>query len=390
MKFKKLIVMFLTLSLLITSGCWDKVELNERAFISGLLIDMNKESKQGEEQNKNTPFDEEKPNKLKITFGVLNPSKLQGGEKAFIEESVEAVNVPDAMDKLGQIISRRPFYGQARSVIFTIDVLKDEGVFREALDEFERKAVLDRTMNCVALEGSEKDLVTTDSKLEPYIGAYLGGIIRNASATSNTINMNLNDVLVASRSGEGTFVMPVVRIKNKENNDITVDKLALIKDYKLQEILDQKYMESFKLITGKMKNGRKVVYYKGISVPFYIFIANRKIWFEGDANNLKYRIKITLEGDIEQFERGKTIFDPKTISEVKTAIQDSMEKEITETIKHFQDNLGVDYLGIGDYTNKYKHKVYEKYKDNWNEAFKNAEFDIEVKADIRRIGVVKD
>lgn len=388
MKGKRIILFIICLSLIFTSGCWDKVELNERAFVSAIVVEANENYKKDNNSGGNDPYCEDKAKRLRVVFGILDPSKLKEG-KALVAEAVEAVDVPDAMEKLGQVISRRPFYGQTRTLIFRTNLMEDEKLFREVLDEFERKAVIDRNMKVVVLSDEIEKFVEVKPKLEPFLGAVIGGILNNSNVLSNTLDSTLNDMLVASRNGDGNFAIPVVRIKSEKYNDISIDQLALIKDYKLLKILDTKYIKTYKLINGKMKNGRKLVKYKDIIVPYYIFTADRRIWLEGSGENLRYRIRVTTEGDIEQFSREREIFNPKVIDEVKAEIEASLKAEIEDTIRYFQNDIGVDYLGIGEYTNKYNHRVYEKYKDNWDETFKKAKFDIDVECDIRRIGTVK-
>jgi Ger(x)C family germination protein len=223
------------------------------------------------------------------------------------------------------------------------------------------------------IKDETEKLPEVDPKLESTVSGYITGIMDNSKVLANTVSMTLNELLNTIRGSEGTAVIPVVEIEEGKVPQFTVNKLALIKDYKFLTYLDSKYIKSYKIITKKIDNGRKLVSYKGVTIPFYIFSSKRRIWMEEDGDKLKYHVRIELEGDIESYEFDKDLFDHNILDEIQNEISKSMEYEVDTTTKYFQNNIGIAYLGFEDYTHKYHNKVYKKYKENWNEAFKNAE-----------------
>jgi hypothetical protein len=52
--------------------------------------------------------------------------------------------VPDTMEELGSRVSRIPFYGVTRLLVLTDRVIRDDKIFREILDEFERKTIINQ------------------------------------------------------------------------------------------------------------------------------------------------------------------------------------------------------------------------------------------------------
>lgn len=390
MKPKKITIIILILSLIFTSGCWDMIEIEKRAFVSSVGIDVIENNEEGNEQKEDSPFCEEKPKRIRVTFGLSNPTKLQeGGEGSGVPITVEAANLPDAMEELGMRISRVPFYGHTRLLILTDKLLKDQKLFKEIVDEFERKAIINQHLKIVALKGEPRDIEKVDTKLENLYSAYIIGIMQNSKVLSNTVSLSLHELITVLRNSEGDAAIPVLEIEQDNQSAYKIDKLALVNDYKFLAILDSKYIKTYKLMKESFKNGRKLINYKGIVVPFYIFTADKKIWLENDSEELKFRVKVMLEGDIEQFEFQKLLFDPKVISEVEKAIDEYTIKELNAATEYMQNEIGYDYLGFKEYTNKYHYKVFKKYEDNWEEAFKKAKIVYEVEAKIRRIGTSK-
>lgn len=394
MRHKRIAALFLILSLIFTSGCWDMIEIEKRAIVGAVIIDViekNEVNEEKEEQGETSPFCEEKPKKLKVTFGLNNPSKLQeGGEGAAIFVSVEAANIPDAIEAFGERISRIPFYGHTRLIAVTDKLVKDKDILKEIVDEFERRAIINPQTKVVVFKGNPENVEKVETKLENLYSTYITGILENSKILSTTVSMTLHDLITELRNNDGVSAIPVLETDIEKQKIFIIDKLALIKDYKLLTILESKYIKTYKLVKGDLINARKLVTYKGIIVPFYIFTAERKIWLEEDEGTLKFRVKVMMEGDIEQFQFGEKIFDPKTINDMEKVIDEYTVKELDETTKYFQRDIGVDYLGFKEYTNKYHFRVFKKYEDNWDEAFKDAKIVYEVEAKIRRIGTSKE
>lgn len=390
MKLKRIAAIFVILSLIFTSGCWDMVEIEMRAMVGVIVVDLIDENEEGKAKKENSPFCEDNPDRIRVTFGVNNPSKLmEGGAGAAIPVTVDAANLPDAMEKLGGRISRLPFYGQTRLLILTDKLLKNKKLFREITDEFERKAVINQQMRVVAFKGDPLVLPEIDPKLENIVSLYIYGIMENSKVLSNTVSMTLNDLISGLRNADGNVAIPLLEIEKGEEKVFTIDKLALINDYKLLTVLDSRYVKTYKLLNGVFKNGRKLINYKGIVVPYYVFTANRNIKAEEDTSGLKFKVRVMLEGDIEQFEFEKQLFDPKVIEDVEKTIDKLVEEELTAATKYFQRDIGYDYLGLGEYLNKYHYRIYKKYEDNWDEAFRSAKVEYEVEAKVRRIGTSK-
>lgn len=389
-RLKKITAAVLILCLIFTSGCWDMIEIERRAFVGAVGIDVIENYEENKEQEQASPFCEDAPKRIRVTFGVNDPVKLQEGAKgAAIPITVEAANLPDAMEQLGMRISRTPFYGHTRLLVLTDKLVKDKKLFKEIVDEFERKPIINQHMRVVVLKGEIMDILKVDTNLETLYSTYILGIMQNSRVLSSTVSMSLYELITQLRNSEGAAAIPILEIEEDKQSVYKIDKLALIKDYKFLNVLEDKYIKTYKLMKDEFKNGRKLINYKGIVVPFYIFSADKKIWLEDDNGRLKFRVRINLEGDIEQFEFQKILFDPKVISDVEKTIDEFTVKELNAATEHVQQEIGVDYLGFREFTIKYHYKVYKKYEDNWDEAFRNAKIVYDVETSIRRIGTSK-
>lgn len=384
MKFKKPIAFLLILSLLFLSGCWDKIEIEQRAIIVAVVVDSAKKESSEEESEAAA----NRKDKITVTFGMIKPSEIQGKGKAFISETVTGSTFADAIDRLSNRISRRPFFGQMRLLLFTGELIKDSEIFREVLDDFDRRAVINQNMKVGIIKGDSKKIHEVEPKLENLNAAYIVGVMQNEKISSDIISMTFADMLKAVRDNEGSIMMPFIKIDKRDGEDFVIHEATLIKDYRFLTNVDTKYIGPYKMISKKFERGNVYIDYKGINVPYTIY--NMKIrFFLEDEKNLKYKVNIETEGDIVEYLFGEEVFETKTISEVEESISKEIKKNLKETTLYFQQEIGHDYLGFGEYTNKYHNKVYKKYKDNWDEAFNKLDITYKVDAKIRRVGTVR-
>lgn len=389
--------MIIIISMFVT-GCYDRIEIEQRGIIGATALDAVEEAEETnnidsngvKQANAPSSVNENKKGPFRSIFGLINPTKIQSGEKAFTIIEVEGANLPDSLEKLSQRISRTPFLAQIRMMYLSERFVKNEKVFKEALDRLDKSPKINETANVVVVKGNIDNLAKVDPKLESTLSGYIYGISENSKMASNVSALPVYKLLANLRNNDGSCAVPVLEIKSTpEGDDLVINKLLLIKDYKFFTYLDTKYVRFFRTMNNDFKKGRILVNYENNVIPYYIYSVMKKIWLEEDGNNLKFKVKIELEGDAEQLEFGEEVFNTEVIKKMSKTIEESVKAEFEESTKYFQDTIGHDYLGFGDYTHKYHNKIYQKYKDNWDETFKNAQIEYDIKVYIRRIGISK-
>ena len=385
MKYKKLLAAVLIIIMIFTPGCWDKVEIEKRAFIYFFAVDKSESGETQDESGKIKPFYEDEDKKIKTIFFVPIPSKVsaggQGKPNAVMETT--ASSIPEAIRNLGMTENRQFFLGQTIVAALGEKLVSDKQLFKETLDYLERDPDINREMKVVVLKGKIDDVKNIQPELDKLPSFYIKGLLENEDVKSEVFSADLNEVCSTIRSN-GDTVLPVIEIVGDKAK---VNGLALIKGYKLLTMSDIKYVRPYTFITNNFQQGRKFVSYENHIIPFNITSFNRKIWLVGDNNKtLKYKLYFRIEGDLDQFYFTDKISNDKNFEEIKDIIEKSISLELKDTVDYFQKEVGHDFLDIGDYTNKYHNEIYKKYNDNWDEAFKNAQFEFEVDVRIRRIG----
>lgn len=382
---KKFLAIILIISSLFLTGCWDKIEIDERAFVGGIYVDIIEDGKSKNGEIK--PFyEQDMKNRLKVIFTIANPKAIAGGgEEGFVTVEAIADSIPDAIRKIGVRLNRTPFFAHSKVLVMSENVLKDEKVFKELIDYVDREPDLNAQVNVMMLDGRIEELVKIKPKLDIYLVTYIQGVFNNAQNLSYIVPIKLMQLTAQLNAGQKAHI-PIITVKEDE---IEIKGIALIKDNKLYKTVDEKYLRAFQFLNSQLKGGRKFINYNGTSVSYFIQDNYRDLYVKDDNGKLKFILKAELEGYIENNIFSKEALEKKDLDKMEEILSESFKLELMETIKYFQENVGADYLGLEDYTRKNYNKVYKKFKDNWDEAFKEAEFEVEAQAFIRRIGSKK-
>ncbi|MDR2750876.1 MAG: hypothetical protein LBC41_09465, partial [Clostridiales bacterium] len=132
----------LAFTLALITGCWDKVELENRGFAVSFGID-------------------EKDGKYLVTVSMPSVSSLKEGpsDSAKDVRSEESDTVSGAIRAIDDSLSQRLDFGQAKLLLFGQELLDNEDMFRQAIDACERNGELNREIYVLAADGGARKVL---------------------------------------------------------------------------------------------------------------------------------------------------------------------------------------------------------------------------------------
>lgn len=105
-------------------------------------------------------------------------------------------------------------------------------------------------------------------------------------------------------------------------------------------------------------------------------------------DNVILKIKIKLRGSIEEIAGNIDISKEENIKEMEKACSEEIKKELSSTLLKVQKEFKSDIFGFGSVFHRKYPKKWEKIKDNWNDIFAEADFQIEVETNVIRTGLI--
>lgn len=385
MKSVKFLFLF-SLCVVLLTGCWDKVEIDDRNYVITMGIDKYEKNPDAVE--------EEGENRFTISVGMAELEKTGGGvadkEEKDDKKGVKLVSgntLASAMKLSDLYSSRQTYYGQMKAVIFGEEILKDRKLFMEALDTLERDQEINMKIIILAAKGKASDCVSAVSGDNQSTGLFLWEFYKNNSKeVAVTKKLDFETLLVSLRSN-GDAVMPLVGTKEKK---IDLGGSALLKDYTLIGYLDEHQERGVLFMEGDGEGAVLNQKYEDVPVPLRIVKNTSKVTFEGLNENIICNVDIYVTGNVEGYtvENG-TIFKNDKIKEIEAVFESAIQKEAEESIWMLQKVYKVDAMDFSGELRKKGYSIYKKHSGGNEAIFRNMKVKINANVDISGIGMIK-
>jgi Ger(x)C family germination protein len=382
------------------TGCWDRVEINNRYFVLALAVDKfeyseAEEKKQEEEQQGQNGVQqpaESRRNRLVVSIVAPNVGLLKSEGTIVTEEmkfplSTVGPNTQEAITQLDTRLNGRIFFGHVKAVLIGERLLKDRKLFMETMDELERDHQIGRNIDFLAVKGEAKDALFIKPLVEPIIGTYLEQIFQQRR-TGRFHGRKLGEIITTIHETGGALI-PRLTVGE---NELKVAGACVIKNHKHRAWLGELETRAAQWIDGMAEEGTVSVEMQGIWVPFEMTGLERSMEVtKDDDGNIYLDISLTVEGEIAGYiyQIHREVMDEKFIKEAQTAIGREMTAECTGVMDKVKNEFGVDIWGIGAHIRKFHPEIWRDVKDNWEEVFPDIEVNISVLVNVRRIGIIK-
>lgn len=389
----KILLIFLLSISMIFSGCWDKVEIDRRNFISTIGIDIGADIGKIEELKKikpDDPFAEIDIKKLNISYNFPDISQLgpqQGGVAETKTISTEAYSMEDAISRAIEKSSRSISFAHTEMILIGSELFAYPDVTKEVVDYLQRQPSLNRTMLVVMTLGNVEDFLKHKPDMEKNLDNYIQGLIRGSDRKIGAIPITLDEFL-NDLSTSGNVSIPCLSLDRQENQ-LKLAGTCIIKNYKFVDSLSVDTTEDIQILQGKLKRGKRVVYKEGHPIDFEIEGIERKIKVKEADGKLEFDINLNIEGEVKGYYVGKQVFSRSFIEDLENNLSKSLKDENERLIKSLQNKYESDLLDLKEYVQKFHPLMWNRVKDNWDDVYKSAKINVNALVNIRRIGQVK-
>lgn len=384
------------ISVLLVTGCWDKIEIDKRAFVIGMGIDKfeapKKEEKKGEQEKGKPQKPSDSPrNRYTITYVFPNTGtlagKAEGGEPSFLYAATgsDFFNIERAIRiRMASSLT----FGHTKVVVIGDDLAKDEKLMREVLDVIERTPQIGRKLNFLITPGRAQDILKSSPTGEPQVGMFIRELIdKSKKLTGRMADADMGYIL---RSLHESKVAIVPRVLSSEDGVIVAGS-AVLKDYKRIGWLGEIETKALMFMMDKLNSAEVTVLVDGILIPCEITNTKTKMRVFEEDGTIYTRFEIEGESDVNQHLFG-VINQPLNnlyLQRVEKEVNKSIKEFITATYKKIQKDFEADLVQAGEYLRKHEPDLWKKVKDDWEKIYPNTEVQVSVDIKIRRIGVTQ-
>ena len=381
---KVLILIALASSL---TGCWDKIEIEDRMIIGNICIDSLQE-----DVPKGTELDFiEKGEKKKylISFTAAVPGNIKENKSpAYKTYSTTANNIGMANWQVMKRYSQVQYFGHAKTITFGEDTLKSAECLKSLLDSFIRGHDYNKSMDVYVMEGRADKIVEVVPKFSNYLVAYITGISQNQKYVSTIQRSSLDQLIRNLVNSDGDAIMPKIAATKEE---VKIGGGGILKDYVLVGYLDDAQSRALGWIDGDAKGGMIEIKIKGAPITFRFYDFNTKMKLDKvEKGKLYISYNMEVEGNIEEYILGQSFMDEAILRECESLIQKQIQDDSMEVIQVLQKKYKVDLIKVRDYLSKYQPAVYDQIKEDFDNYYTdNIVLNVNTKVKVRRVGTMR-
>ncbi|MBB3131361.1 spore germination protein KC [Paenibacillus rhizosphaerae] len=372
---RPILCIVLLAAVLLTTGCWDRTEINDLAFDMGTAFDL---TEKGELQ-------------ASIQIALPQQAGMTGGNNQkdkFFVLTASGKNHIELQKQLQKKLSRQLFTSH-RGVIFISERLARRGL-DDVLDVFTHDPHNRlRTYIMVVKDQDAKNIVQVRYPFEEGPSEA----VRAAESMGGQLSVTLRDFFIAA-SSEGAspvtaVIQPEIPDGNIEREMFRFTGAAVFKGLKLAGFLNEKETDGLLWLTGRMGHSRiTAALPEGYgNVGMVLIGAQRKITFIGGGSKVKFNVRLTGEGDLFENNTSLDVSKMQNLRIAQKALEREVEKQVRDCLFKIQKQYQSDVAGFGGVLYRSQPRKWKQIKNKWDKVFPEAEITVTVKLNLRDTGV---
>ncbi|KAA8784317.1 Ger(x)C family spore germination protein [Paenibacillus amylolyticus] len=380
-RYKAIVALILCTCLL--SGCWDREEINDIAFVIGIAAD-----KEGDEYRSS----------LQIALpGQSGASGSEGGgggtsgDKPWFILSNTARTLRGTTLEGQKSISRRIYYAHRRTILIGEELARD-GV-APMLDLFTRYPLNRLSALPVVTRGEAHKVMDTDAPIEKFPSEMVRELcflnMRNPRSLKTFIDSILDE-------GVDPF-LPIASVSDSVPQgwkgavtNIKLDGLAIFKKDKLVGMMDKAPADALILAMGEANEPEVMIKAPRGEGDLFIKLNENNSSLHPKIVNGKVSVTIKMyaKGVLVDNESDYGDRREKEILNLNEAVHRKIKEDIEEGVRLVQKKFKADIIGIGRSIHRQLPKEWDKIKDRWEVIYPQVQVSVEPHVIIENVGIV--
>ncbi|WP_251554096.1 Ger(x)C family spore germination protein [Neobacillus muris] len=369
------LILILMSQILFLTGCWDRTEINDLAFVIASGVD-----KVGQDR-------------YRVAVQIPLPSSLggagsSGGGGGTSGEGPVAVlvgtgdNIRQSIEDIQARLSRNIFFGHRRVYIIGEDLAR-QGI-KEALNSTFIHPQSRLSTFLVISKGEAYEML----KAQPRMEQFAGEAIREMSKT--TINMKIKDAFQDFDRPGKEIILPYIEAtgtteKEKDGKEILMGSYAIFKNDKMLFTTNKSESQGVMWLNDRMN--KKSFTFNGLKnkeITVQIIDSSVKTRYRLKDGKPTFDLSIRASGNLLDNEPDLRIEDPKTYNLMIKNMEAMVKKNVKTVLDHAHSE-GADIFGFGWYVYRnHYHEWKNNWKDKWDTILPELKVNIHVDADIQR------
>ncbi|HEY8345906.1 MAG TPA: Ger(x)C family spore germination protein [Symbiobacteriaceae bacterium] len=369
--------------LLVTTGCWSRVEVNELAIVTLMAVD------QTEDGDLAVWLQIALPERAGAATGAIGGSDPRQGLPVILLTG-KGRTILDAATHIQHHLSRRLFWAHMRVVLVGERLAKNS--IRPALDFLTRHRELRLTNYLLVVPGDVAEFVRSLVDLERLPAEYLREIARQRLGL--TVNVGEFARMMASPGAQAvTAVADVIRpsasFLPRQQALLGIVGAALFQGDKLVGYLDEHNTQGLLMLRGQDHRG--TLTFQPSESPGSVTIQWWNVRTERKASltngEITIRVRARLEADISDSPANLDLSDPSVIRSLERQAAELLRQRMKNAMERLRE-LNVDAAGFGELVHRQMPAVWKRVEEEWlSTEARQVRTVFEAEVHIRRTGL---
>lgn len=365
-------ILFIMISILCLSGCWDNMELDESIMVVGVGV-----SKQDDEYN--------------IVLEAIAPSDISPTEEAvqgkgFLLETTSPTLL-DAAREIIRIAKRRLFFTHTEVWIIHDELAAEEDMLI-FLDVLRREQMLRLNSYLFVSDDPPEDIFSSDYTFSKILSEELISAVEYAEFVSGYPSVLTREFFKMLLSPLRTAYLPTIKTIEVDGKILSqLTGAAVFTDGKMVGKLNTEESYGLMWLNNKVEGGGITVSHDDVRATFKLVKGNRDLDTHLNGEDLTVDIHIDAEGTLAD-QHVKVDNINEWTKRFETLVSEQIKREIESALQKLQHEFKTDMTSAGIHT--YRNQVHEfnEVKDQWDDIFANATFNIHVETMITDKGLI--
>jgi spore germination protein KC len=369
-------------SLLLLSGCWDRVEVNDLALISAAGIDKKSDNTIELSVQVFIP-------RSTGTQGMSSGGTGGGTSDQTMVRSAEGITFADAMMKLQEELPRTIFWGHDEIFVIGSELAR-EGI-QPLLDFMVRHPQIRQS----AFIFISKNKAKRQLELMPPLERSSSEVLREMARSGVGMKVSLKDVIQRLSSDAGAVGLPWVEELPDEpgqsglKTSPYISGTAVFKKDKLVGHINDELTRGVLWLRNEIKQAMITVkpdIAEGL-ISMKLLRGHTRLIPKIENGKWKITVMGETEDDIVQNGTNLRLMNPKFARMLEKDVETDIQNRMQEALDQVQINMKADVLGFARAFHRKYPGIWRKEKQNWDEIFPKVEVSFNIKAHVRRPGM---
>lgn len=381
---------------MLTAGCWDMKETQDRNFVLIAAIDdadiVNKSESEKRIAAIQTFPQKYGTKEYMLSLQILKLAKSDskeggpGGSKTFVISNTGQTLFEMTRDMLGQ--SSKSLYWEHLAAIVISEAAVKKGGLEPIIDFLHRDPEMRWRTKIFITPGEAKAIANFNPPTGEAGGRYLDGMIRNHKKSCHIAGAK-TDVGYITQAMDNHSDFGIPRLDYLDNI-IKLGGVALFKNNNFVGYADEYITQGIKAILGTERSTVLSVQcpeYPNEVTVFELFSHDTKLSPHIDGDNIYFTLDITMRGTIGEV-NGRTRHAINDLNYIR-CVEQAVAQEVSQNVRdswEFQQKLGVDVINTKARFKGYHPFEWKKFKDRWDEIYPTIPLIVSVNVHIHGVG----